>query len=102
MAQKWTVLKLWPLSKEVGVNGNLCMLLCKLNILELGLGQLYCNEGSVFLLHQYSKMNNNLNMTKSEKVKLYRSIKNRVYMYRVTRLVYIRKCENVCNNPPSP
>ncbi len=51
----------------VGVNGELCMFSCKLNILELGLGELYCNEGSVFLLHQYSKMNNNLNMTKMRK-----------------------------------
>ncbi len=31
-------------------------------------------------------MNNNLNMTKNEKVKLY--TKNRVYMYRAIRLVY--------------
>ncbi len=41
--------------------------------------ELYCNEGYVFLLHQYSKMNNNLNMTKNEKVKLH--TKNRVNMY---------------------
>ncbi len=66
------------LKKRWDLNGKLCMLSCKLNILEWWLGQLYCNEGSVFLLHQYSKMNNNLNMTKNVKVKLY--TKNRVYI----------------------
>ncbi len=85
------------LEKSWDVNGELCMLSCKLNILEWGLRQLYCNEGSVFLLRQYSKMNNNLNMTKNEKVKLY--TKNRVYIMEQYDW-YIKKCENYCNNPP--
>ncbi len=43
-------------------------------------------------------MNNNLNMTKNEKVKLY--TKNRVYMYWAIQLVYKKNVKIIVTTPP--